>query len=231
MNNPGNFVSRWSRLKRQSSEEENKRGSESAAAGDSANARDAVRTPGGVAETEKAPEFDVSILPPIDEITAGTDIRAFLQSGVPAELAKAALRKVWTADPAIRDFIGLAENQWDFTNPASIPGFGPLQPTDNVSELVARAMGTLDDVTKDTETAEKADAPRQHDPLGVQAGLEDRAIPQSVVPQEANSDPVEKTAAVEQEENRTFAVLHHAEPAAEPATARSSPAHGRALPR
>jgi hypothetical protein len=34
-------------------------------------------------------------------------------------------RVMW-ADPAIRDFIGLSENGWDFAKPESIPGFGPL---------------------------------------------------------------------------------------------------------
>jgi hypothetical protein len=87
-------------------------------------------------KTAPPTEFDLASLPPIDSIGAGTDIRAFLQSGVPAELAKAALRRAWTADPAIRDFIGLAENQWDFTDPSAIPGFGPLQATEN-----ARAIG------------------------------------------------------------------------------------------
>lgn len=29
-------------------------------------------------------------------------------------------------DPVIRDFIGLSENSWDFTDPDSIPGFGSL---------------------------------------------------------------------------------------------------------
>ena len=44
-----------------------------------------------------------------------------------------------------RDFIGIAENQWDFTDPASIPGFGPLQEHDDVAKLVAQAMGKLEE--------------------------------------------------------------------------------------
>ena len=88
---------------------------------------------------------------PIDSIVAGSDIRAFLQSGVPAELTKAALRRAWTTDPAIRDFIGIAENQWDFTDPTSIPGFGPLRRRTTTSasslrrrwEIAGRARGRL----------------------------------------------------------------------------------------
>jgi hypothetical protein len=29
-------------------------------------------------------------------------------------------------DPAVKNFIGLSENSWDFTVPGGIPGFGPL---------------------------------------------------------------------------------------------------------
>src|SRR5690349_16629058 len=72
---------------------------------------------GGPALPGRKPEFDLASLPSLDSITAVTDVRAFLKPGVPAELASAALRRAWTADPAIRDFKGLAENDWDFTNP------------------------------------------------------------------------------------------------------------------
>jgi hypothetical protein len=88
--------------------------------------------------------FDPSSLPPIDSIVAGTDIRAFLRFGVPPALTRAALRRAWVSEPAIRDFIGIAENQWDFTDPTATPGFGPLLETDDMSGLVAQALGMLD---------------------------------------------------------------------------------------
>jgi hypothetical protein len=34
-------------------------------------------------------------------------------------------RVLW-ADPAIKDFVGPSENNWDFTKPDTIPGFGSL---------------------------------------------------------------------------------------------------------
>jgi hypothetical protein len=91
------------------------------------------------------PVFDPASLPPIESISVGTDIRSFLQSGVPADLTRAALRRAWVADPTIRDFIGIAENQWNFNNPTTIPGFGPLTAADDVPGLLARIMGTTDD--------------------------------------------------------------------------------------
>jgi hypothetical protein len=88
--------------------------------------------------------FDPARLPSIETITVNTDIRGFLQSRVPAELTRAALRQAWASDPAIRDFIGIAENQWDFNDPDSIPGFGPLLESDNVPGLLAQALGRRD---------------------------------------------------------------------------------------
>jgi Protein of unknown function (DUF3306) len=41
------------------------------------------------------PAFDVTKLPPIESITADSDIRAFLAPGVPPELTRAALRRAW----------------------------------------------------------------------------------------------------------------------------------------
>ena len=82
--------------------------------------------------------FDPASLPAIESIVADTDIIAFLRAGVPAELTLAALRKAWTSDPAIRDFIGIAENQWDFNDPNSIPGFGPLAPMESGVDVLAQ---------------------------------------------------------------------------------------------
>jgi hypothetical protein len=59
------------------------------------------------------PVSDALGLPLLDAIGAATDIRPFLEPGVPQDAARAALRRAWTADPAIRDFIGLSEDYWD----------------------------------------------------------------------------------------------------------------------
>jgi len=87
------------------------------------------------------PTVDIAALPPIESITATTDVRAFLARGVPAQLTRAALRRAWAADPAIRDFVGLAENAWDFTAPDAMPGFGPLVGPASAQQIAADAMG------------------------------------------------------------------------------------------
>lgn len=90
------------------------------------------------------PAFDLASLPSIDSITAATDVRAFLQHGVPAELTRAALRRAWSADPAIRDFIGIAENQYDFATGSDLPGFGDLDlSADEIRRIVADVFGGL----------------------------------------------------------------------------------------
>ena len=82
------------------------------------------------ADPPTSPPFDPESLPPLQSITAGTDIRLFLESNVPVELTKAALRRAWATDPAIRDFVGIAESQWDFNDPTAMPGFEPLEAND-----------------------------------------------------------------------------------------------------
>jgi len=99
-------------------------------------------------------EFDLSSLPPIESIAAATDVTAFLRGGVPQELRRAALRRAWTADPAIRDFVGLAENAWDFNDPNSIPGFGSLEYS--AQELEARVRRVVGDVAQPGEDVPNA---------------------------------------------------------------------------
>ena len=142
---PENFVSRWARLKRESDS--------GAVRSRRAMDRRSIWLPRarrkrcpGTAKTAGSPTSR-SIprrLPSIETITVNTDIRGFLQSRVPVELTRAALRRAWASDPAIRDFIGIAENQWDFNDPTAMPGFGPLQESDNLPALLARALGSRD---------------------------------------------------------------------------------------
>jgi Protein of unknown function (DUF3306) len=84
------------------------------------------------------PAVDVTALPSIGSLAADIDIRALLQPGAQAELTMVAPRRAWAIDSAIRDFIGIAENEWDFTDTTGIPGFGPLEATDEIGRVVAR---------------------------------------------------------------------------------------------
>ena len=127
MSEPEKFLDRWSRRKCEAPGESAPADSKAAAA------------PSGEGKTEEV-SFDPASLPPLDSITAQTDISAFLKPGVPPDLARAALRRVWSTDPAIRDFIGPVENGWDFNDPNGIPGFGPIYAAD-VARLLAQVIG------------------------------------------------------------------------------------------
>lgn len=165
------FLQRWSRKKIDAEQRENDEPNPEAAAPERAEpaAGDGVVTPAAAAK----PEFDLSSLPSLESITAGTDIRAFLNPGVPAEIARAALRRAWTADATIRDFVGLAENAWDFNDPNAMPGFGPLEPGYDIKRAVAQMFGEVEKLTGNAIATEE--------PVGTQPAqlIERRALPEA----------------------------------------------------
>lgn len=87
------------------------------------------------------PEFDLASLPTLDELTGTSDMSAFLQKGVPQALQNAALRKAWVLDPFIKDHIGPVECGWDFNDPMSMTGFGPLDANVDASAMLKQIMG------------------------------------------------------------------------------------------
>jgi len=159
MSDPENFLTRWSRRKRGAADESappagDEREQGRAGALPEERAADAVPPPRPVqaADAETAePAFDLTKLPPIDSITAETDISAFLAPGVPAEVRLAALRRAWVADPKVRDFVGLNDYDFDFHTPGAIPGFGPLQMTDELRQEVVRIVSGWQPEPKVTE--------------------------------------------------------------------------------
>jgi hypothetical protein len=140
------FLSRWSRRKRDAVTEAKDAKDASPPPAEVARAPE-QETPAAEARAPIAkpdePAFDITSLPSIESITAGTDIRPFLAPGVPVDLARAALRRAWSADPAIRNFVGLADYAWDYHTPGSMPGFGPLEMTDELRQAVARILGDI----------------------------------------------------------------------------------------
>jgi hypothetical protein len=152
MTEPEKFLTRWSRRKRQGADDDVDMSATPSMSETSAPPNESAP----VAEKDSGePGVDLASLPPIESITAQTDIRAFLAPGVPRELAAAALRRAWSVDPAIRDFVGLADYAWDFHAPGSMPGFGPLEMTDDLRQVVARILG---DSPAETDAARSRNA-------------------------------------------------------------------------
>jgi hypothetical protein len=159
------FLTRWSRRKREANTVVE---APPAQPGEPQDAQ-----PSGTAETPPDAEFDLSSLPPIESITGTTDITAFLRKGIPADLSRAALRRAWAADPAIRDFIGLAENAWDFNDPDAMPGFGPLDCSEEqLAALLERVVGGVRSAADQLATAipEQQDTQQSADPEPLDRG-------------------------------------------------------------
>ena len=214
MSEPENFLARWSRRKAEAEQPADR-------AHDANEKLEHPKQPDQVAaEAEKGEDkkeqVDLSKLPPIESIGPETDIRAFLQKGIPPELTRAALRRVWTSDPAIRNFIGIAENQYDFATGSDIPGFGPLTPADDVARMVSQIMREgvprpLSSPEPERSPEAEAEAPQQTTEVA-----EDSPAPQRLAAVE--DTPVEDGAAQQNE-------------ASEEEDSPAAHSHGGALPR
>jgi hypothetical protein len=129
------FLARWSQRKQEAKQPEPKQDAPAAESVESSGSP----TPQG---EDTAPEFDLSTLPTLEELTASTDMSAFLRKGVPEHLRNAALRKSWALDPAIRNYVNPAlEYAYDWNTPGGVPGGGELGAGVDVARLVSQIMG------------------------------------------------------------------------------------------
>jgi len=127
------FLERWSQRKQEAKQPEPKQDTPAAAS-------DVPSEP--VAKVEAEPEFDLSSLPKLEELTETTDITAFLRKGVPEHLRNAALRKSWALDPAIRNYVNPAlEYAYDWNTPGGVPGNGEIGAGIDVARMVSQIMG------------------------------------------------------------------------------------------
>lgn len=146
------FLARWSQRKQEARQPEPKQDAPVAAPSDVA-----VQPP---AEVEAEPEFDLTSLPRLEELTGTTDITAFLKKGVPEHLRNAALRKSWALDPAIRNYVNPAlEYAYDWNAPGGVPGGGELGAGVDVARMVSQIMGqpAVDAANSDPNSGNAAD--------------------------------------------------------------------------
>lgn len=134
------FLSRWSRLKRDEARRPAAPAEELPSDAQPADALPTRAEAPGQPDPGPMPE-----LPSLDEITAQTDMSVFRHPAVPDSLRQAALRKLWSADPAIRDFISPAvDYAWDWNTPGGVPGNGVLGRVDDVTRMLAQVMDGFD---------------------------------------------------------------------------------------
>jgi hypothetical protein len=109
------------------------------------------------------PEADPDLLanlPRIEDIGPGTDIRAFLQAGVPRALKNAALRKAWAANPLIANYEDPARDYfWDYNTPGGISGFGGKIGLEDVAKMADRISGGAPDAPRPDPAEELAPQP------------------------------------------------------------------------
>jgi hypothetical protein len=116
-------------------------------------------------------------LPGVEDLTAASDLTHFLRKGVPMGLRNAALRRMWTLDPTIRDYLSEArEYAYDWNSPDGVPGSGPLLASDDVEAMLGRVIGSPEPEA------------------GAEAAVEERSgesregVPE-IVPREASNQP------------------------------------------
>src|SRR3981189_1198818 len=120
---------------------------------------------GPVAESDVVQEFDLSSLPRLEDMTATTDITAFLRKGVPEHLHNAALRKSWALDPAIRNYVNPAlDYAYDWNTPGGVPGSSEIGSGMDVARLVSQIMGSGESVVEPSIPAADAGKELASDP-------------------------------------------------------------------
>lgn len=193
---PENFLERWSKRKiterdRSTADQTtaDKKTADDRASGDDQASAIVPPRSDATAPPSSDETFDLTQLPSIDSIGASTDVTAFLRPGVPSELTRAALRRAWSSDPAIRDFVGLVENGWDFNDPSAMSGFGPISP-EEVARLTAQIISALPEAPREPATQNKM------------AGQEQSQLEQPQTPIEGQ---VESTTASEPEHDEDHA--------------------------
>jgi len=216
------FLKRWSRRKRDVAEAERVPAD---FAHESAAPTGDERSIKPVEAVEPEPVFDLKKLPPIESITAATDIRPFLAPDVPVDIARAALRRAWSVDRRIRDFVGLADYDFDYHAVGGAAGFGPLEMTDELRRTVARIVG---------EIADTGAAPQRERGVGAESteksrvsGADVEALPTALPQAPAQTRPAAALAFAD----TGVAVLQHERPQNEVRRTTPRRGHGRALPK
>lgn len=188
MSEPGGFLGRWSRLKREG---------DRAAAGETAAAPpETVAVPETACPPDQlappAAEAPEAALPPLESLTRDSDLGPFLKAGVPAALRNAALRRMWLLDPAIRDHADVAVDYfWDWNTPGGVPGHGgPIAP-DAADRLLRALGGEPEPDVRELEVLPQASPPAAAPPPAATAEAKPDSLPESAAgPAEGQARPL-----------------------------------------
>jgi hypothetical protein len=236
------FLSRWSRRKQEARridhQPESTTDNKSVAASELNESK--ARAPLVVEEGPPLTPEEIEQLPKIEELTVETDISVFLRKGVPDALRNAALRRMWSLDPTIRDFVGEARDYaYDWNTPGGVPGSGELLPGQDVQAMLRQVFGDSEpEGLEQDQSGVDASRVRDREELPI-AELENPPASQQALPASGGeATPSGETGAEKCKADNILATVDQGPATAAPQPARPSPAsdtaaaprHGGAKP-
>lgn len=119
-----NFLSRWSRMKREAGRPAEPAPEEAAAP---ISAEPALQE---AIDEDAITDEEIAALPPVESVTDRAGLDPFFRKGVPAALRNAARRRMWMMNPKIANYLDVARDYaYDWNTPGGVPGSGgPLAP-------------------------------------------------------------------------------------------------------
>ncbi|SOD90905.1 DUF3306 domain-containing protein [Caenispirillum bisanense] len=171
----GGFLSRWSRLKQEAREREQEPATEPDPAPEppaeaEPDAADDTAPATDVVEGEATEPLD---LPDIDSLTRDSDYSVFMRAGVPADLRRQALRKLWRSDPVLANLDGLNDYDENYAAPSIVGAavrtaydvFKGYAPRDvEAGEATAEAADSLEAAAQQSDTAAQYPQPPTEQP-------------------------------------------------------------------
>ncbi|MGH6914918.1 MAG: DUF3306 domain-containing protein [Geminicoccales bacterium] len=147
MSRSESFFGRWSRLKGEARRESTETPQATEATPDASAGRPEARPdepgiaaatrdarPKEVSDRDRTEPVDPDSLPPIESLTYESDYTVFLREGVPPEIRKQALQRLWRSDPVLANLDGLLEYGEDYS------GIGKTKSIVRTAYRVGRGM-------------------------------------------------------------------------------------------
>ncbi|WP_119166429.1 DUF3306 domain-containing protein [Algihabitans albus] len=168
------FLSRWARRKQAVREDEvREKTAEPTLEHPQLSTEDAEIAQSPAPDRPLTPE-EVADLPDPDTLEPGSDFKAFLREGVPEELKRRALRRLWRSNPVFGFLDGLNDYDLDYTDAATVVanlqtvfkvGKGVVLPEEEEKEreiarpdMEAASDGTVEEETADRDGSADPDA-------------------------------------------------------------------------
>ncbi len=151
------FLGRWSRLKRERRQGEPE-------PGDAPKVEDTEPAPAGRQPASGDEETAALDLPDIETLDKDSDYSVFMREGVPEQLKKLALRKLWRSDPVLAVLDGLNDYDEDFRIPEAILGEiakGEDETPEDPDDDVAGAKAKDEEEEKEVAAATGAEEPAE----------------------------------------------------------------------